>query len=200
MQSMYMYFSTGLAGIRACNCACACSKTEVFFRRVGLQLPAIASTIRISTPWWIVHDTVRTNSEQNMGQLAVSKEAIREPSDEERVGYCNSRGGISTWSQQPRSSAKSVPRRDNEVVNNAFVGAYCMLQNIHDPCQPSLVPTPRLPLFLLPQERPGDDSASYLVSIMMCISDTRILHETNLLNLQYVSDVPGFTANFTRHT
>ena len=125
MQSMYtVYFST------ACNCACACSKTEVFFRRVGLQLPAIASTIRISTPWWIVHDTVRTNSEQNMGQLAVSKEAIREPSDEERVGYCNSRGGISTWSQQPRSNAKSVPRRDNEVVNYTFIGAYCMLQNM----------------------------------------------------------------------
>ena len=56
-----------------------------------------------------------------MGQLAVSKEAT---SGEELVRprvALNDRGGISTWSaQQPiassRSSAKSVPKRDKEVL------------------------------------------------------------------------------------
>ena len=54
-----------------------------------------------------------------MGQLAVSKETT--PGEElERVAL-NSRGGISTWSAQQsssKSSAKTVPKRDKEVLVN----------------------------------------------------------------------------------
>ena len=50
-------------------------------------------------------------------------------SSEETVD--DSRGGISTWSQQPKSSAKSVPRRDKEVYT-AIDAPYTTCHIVHD--------------------------------------------------------------------
>ena len=84
---------------------------------------SINNNNRINDPRPTLHSN-ETNRNMGLWQSHLSKEAVRDaPTPEERLGT-NDRGGTSTstWplalpiGQQPRSSAKSAPRKDEVIL------------------------------------------------------------------------------------